>query len=124
MTIRALLAALFLDPLSPMSHDSPIIPLFPLTTGSTTAVQQALAKAVRSHVDSMAALQAAVEACVAELRDMGIPPEAMLITMKALIRHTAGSHPPPGNPASSWAADAYLGDIVRWSIAEYYRATG
>ena len=107
-----------------MPHDSSPIPLFPLTTGSTTAVEQALGKAVRSHLDSMAALQSAIEACAAELRDKGVPPEGMLITMKAFIRHTAASYPPPGNSASSWAADAYLGDIVRWSIAEYYRAAG
>ena len=111
--------------MGPAMRDSsgPAIPLFPLTPGSTSAVEVALAKTIRSHIDSMAALQLAVEACVAELRERGVPPETMLITMKAFIRHTACSHPPPGNPASSWAADAYIADIVRWSIAEYYRAS-
>src|SRR5687768_5769117 len=106
-----------------MSHEFPALPLFPLDPGNTTAVELALGKAVRSHLTSMAALRQAVEACVAELRDRGVPPEGMLITIKALIRHTACTFTPPGNSASSWAADAYLGDIVRWSIAEYYRAS-
>ena len=119
----ALLATLFLDAGTPMPDTQPVTPLFPFTVGSTSAVELALANTVRSHMDSMAALQLAIEACVAELRDRGVPPEAMLISMKALIRQTARSFPPPGNPASSWAADAYLADIVRWSIAEYYRST-
>ena len=106
-----------------MSDESRVIPLFPINPGNTSAVELALGKAVRSHLDSMVALQVAVEACAGELRDQGIPPESMLITIKAFIRHTACSYPPPGNPASSWAADAYLGDIVRWSIKEYYRAS-
>ena len=96
---------------------------FSLSLSATTAVEQALEKAVHRHLDSMVTLQRAVEACVAELRENGLPPETMLITMKAFIRHTAASHPPPGNQASSWAADGYLEAIVRWSIAEYYRAT-
>jgi hypothetical protein len=107
-----------------MTHDpAPSIPPFPLNSGNTSAVEYALGKAVRSHMDSMAVLRRAVEACVAELRDSGVPPESMLITMKAFIRHTACTYPPPGNSASSWAADAYISDIVRWSIAEYYRVT-
>ena len=105
------------------ADEASVIPLFPLNTGNTSAVELALGQAVRSHLDSMVALQTAIEACAGELRDQGIPPESMLITMKAFIRHTACSYPPPGNPASSWAADSYLGDIVRWSIKEYYRAT-
>ena len=94
---------------------------FSLTLGATAAVEQALEKAMHRQLDSMVALQRAVEACAAELRDKRVPPEKMLITMKAFIRHTATSHPPPGNPASSWAADGYIEQIVRWSIAEYYR---
>ena len=95
---------------------------FSLTSGATTAVGKALEKAVHRQIDSMNDLQRAIEACVAELRDQDIPPEKMLIAMKAMIRHTAGAHPPPGNAASSWAADGYIDEIVRWSIAEYYRA--
>ena len=97
--------------------------VFHLTPGATTAVEIALENAVHRHLASMAALQVAVEACVTEMRGKGLPPEAMIITMKAFIRHTASSHPPPGNPASSWAADAYLEQIIKWSIAQYYRPT-
>ena len=100
-----------------------VIPLFPFAPHSTSALEQALANAVRSQMESMAALQAAIEGCAAELRDGGVPPEGMLFAMKTLIRHTARNFPPPGTQASSWAADAYLADIVRWSIAEYYRST-
>ena len=107
-----------------MPHDpSPAIPLFAFTPDSRSAVETALATTVRAHLESMAALRLAIEACVAELRDGGAAPEGMLIAMKALIRHTARTFPPPGNVGSSWAADAYLADIVRWSIAEYYRPT-
>ena len=96
---------------------------FHLTTDATIGVEKALERAMHRHLESMAVLQAAIEACVMELRGRGLPPEQMLITMKAFIRHTAASHPPPGSAASSWAADAYIDEIIRWSIAEYYRAT-
>jgi len=95
---------------------------FSLTPSATIAVEQALEKAMHRHLESMADLRRAIETCAGELREHGLPPESMLITMKAFIRHTAASHPPPGTLASSWAADAYLEEIVRWSIAEYYRA--
>ncbi len=97
---------------------------FSLTPDATSAVELALGQAVHRQLDSMANLQRALEACAAEMRAQGLPPEAMLITMKAFIRHTAASHPPPGNLASSWAADSYIDEIVRWSIKEYYRQTG
>jgi hypothetical protein len=97
--------------------------VYHLTTGATTAVEIALENAVHRHQASMAALQRAVEACVTEMRGKGLPPEAMIITMKAFIRHTATVHPPPGNLASSWAADAYLEQIIKWSITQYYRPT-
>jgi len=96
---------------------------FHLTALATSAVEQALERAVQRHLESMATLQQAIEACVLELRAQGLPPETMLVTMKAFIRHTATAHPPPGIAASSWAADGYLEQIVRWSIAEYYRPT-
>jgi hypothetical protein len=97
--------------------------VYHLTAGATSAVEIALENAVHRHLASMAALQSAVEACVTEMRGKGLPPEAMIVTMKAFIRHTAASHPPPGNLASSWAADAYLEEIIKWSIAQYYRPT-
>lgn len=104
--------------------DTGTISHFPLSLIATTAMEQALAKAMHRHLESMANLQHAVEACVGELRDRGLPPEAMLITMKAFIRNTAASHPPPGALASSRAADAYMDEMVRWSIVEYYRRAG
>ena len=107
----------------PETPDDGTMNRFSLTLGATAAVGEALEKAVHRQIESMNDLQRAVEACVAELRDKGVPPEKMLITMKSMIRHTAGSHPPPGVTASSWAADGYIDEIVSWSIKEYYRNT-
>ena len=69
----------------------------------------------------MADLRASVEACVAELRTLSMPPEAVLMTMKALVRHTAREHPPLGYSPSHWAADAFLDQIVQWSVVAYFR---
>ena len=106
----------------PETPDEGTVDRTSLTPASTAAVAEALGKAAHRQLDSMKDLQRAIEACVAELRDRGVPPERMLIAIKALVRRTAVTNPPPGNAASSWAADGYLDDVVRWSIAEYYRA--
>jgi hypothetical protein len=80
----------------------------------------ALAEAVRRHADALEALQAAIAECVRNLRSQGMTPEATLLTMKAFIRHTAGTHPPPGRHAA-WLPEPLLENIVRWCINEYFR---
>ncbi|HKG91094.1 MAG TPA: hypothetical protein VKA84_04310 [Gemmatimonadaceae bacterium] len=97
-------------------------PPFSLTLGVTEGVERALEAAVLRHDASMRALRGAIEACVVELHGRGMPPEAVLVTMKAFVRHTAVAHPPYGQFPSSWAADVFMDDIVRWAILAYYRS--
>lgn len=96
-------------------------PPFPFTLPASVRVERALEGAVRTHDSSMRELRAAVEACVAELHAQGMPPEAVLVTMRAFTRHAAILHPPPGYAPSSWAADALMDQIIQWSILAYFR---
>jgi hypothetical protein len=83
---------------------------------------RALAAAVHDHDRTTRELREAARACARELKDWGLPPERMLIAMKALVRSTAASHPPPhGHRGSERAADEIASDIMTWCIEEYYR---
>jgi hypothetical protein len=104
--------------LSPLAEREPPFSVSPATT---TELEQSLEGAVRKQEAAMERLHAAVDACVAELHRLGMTPEAALITMKALVRHTAVVHPPPGYAPSRWAAESYLEQIGRWSITAYFR---
>lgn len=96
-------------------------PPFSVSPGSSALLEQSLAQAVRAHDLSMQRLRDAVDACVAELHGRGMPPEAVIVTIKALLRHTAGAHPPPGYEPSRSSADGLMDEVVRWTIAAYYR---
>jgi hypothetical protein len=88
---------------------------------SSALLESSLEQAVGRQAATMERLHRAVDACVADLRDRGMTPEAALVTMKALLRHTAALHPPPGYQPSPWAAEGFVEQIVRWSIDAYFR---
>ena len=106
-----------------MPHPAAAIrePPFPLTPHASARVERALETAVRWHEAAMRELRAAVEACVAELHARGMPPEAVLVTMKAFVRHIAPSHPPPGYAPTVEAADSLMDQIIHWCILAYFR---
>jgi hypothetical protein len=97
------------------------VPPFSVSPTSSALLESSLEHAVRRHDATMDRLHRAVDACVADLRDRGMTPEAVLVTMKALLRYTASLHPPPGYQASHWAAEVFVEQVVRWSIAAYFR---
>ena len=96
-------------------------PPFPLTSVASEHVCRSLQVAVRAHDRSMQELRTAIEACVAELYDQGMLPEAVLITMRAFVQHTATLHPPPGHAPSRSAADIHMEQIIHWCILAYFR---
>ena len=61
-------------------------------------------------------LRASVTAYVRHLRDDGVPPQRMLVLVKAAVRESA----PPELDALE--ARALLEDVVRWSVDAYYDA--
>lgn len=105
-------------PFSPLPEQDPS---FSVSPTATTQLEHSLERAVRSRADAMERLHRAVDACVADLHRLGMTPERVLITIKALVRRTAAEHPPPGYTPSTDAADAFIAEIVRWSLVEYFR---
>ena len=105
----------------PFSLAASYEPPFPLTPEASARVGSALAAAVRTHDAAMRELHAAVEACVAELHVLGMPPEVALRTMKEVVRHAATRRPPPGYAPSLHAADGLMDEVVHWTIAAFFR---
>jgi hypothetical protein len=97
-------------------------PPFSLTPRASARVELALEGAFRRHDAAMTELRAAIEACVQELQQQGMLPEAMVVTMRAFLQHTV-SHPSAEHPVASRAATLYMDQIIHWSILAYYPAT-
>ena len=95
---------------------------FPLTPRASTRVELALEGAFRMHEAAVSELRAAIEACVRELQEQGMLPEAMVVTMRAFIQH-AVSHPSRDHPVASRAAHLFMDRILYWSILAYYPST-
>ena len=95
-------------------------PPFPIQRVSADRVRRAVVEAVQRHAKAIEALQLAIGECVRDLRDQGMTPEAMLVTMKAFIRQTAAAYPPPGR-GPAWLTESVMENIVRWCINEYFR---
>lgn len=77
---------------------------------------------MRQYEQTQLRLQGAIAECVRHLRARGMPPEAMLITMKAFIRHAAITQ--SGNPnLPGSVAKPLMEDIVEWCIGEYFRGS-
>jgi hypothetical protein len=96
------------------------LPPFPFDVASETRVRSALIAAVMRHAETLGELRSAMEECVRHLRDQGMLPEAMIITMKAFIRYTGVKYPPPGY-ATTWPSEPVLERIIAWCIVEYFR---
>ncbi len=97
-------------------------PPFALTARASARVELALAGAFRKHDTALAELRSAIEACVGELQEQGMLPEAMVVTMRAFMQHTA-SHPSVEHPVAARAATLMMDEIIQWSILAYYPAT-
>ena len=107
-----------------MPYPAPAVrePPCPITLPSSVRVERALEAAVRTHYTAMQELRTAVEGCVAELHAQGMPPDAVLVTMRAFVKHAAILHPPPGYSPSSWESDSLMDQIIHWSILAYFRS--
>lgn len=96
-------------------------PPFPLDVGLVDDVEAALEAAIRRNDAATARLRMTIERCAVALREQGMTAENVLITMRAFVRHSAAAHPPVGMPREHWSADAWLTDIIHWSLVEYFR---
>lgn len=81
-------------------------------------LRAAVERAAEKSSDSMEALRLAVSAFTVALRDEGITPEAVLISLKAAIHcETFG----PIHHTTTWNGPRLQETITTWCIQDYYR---
>ena len=94
-------------------------PPFPFGPDTDSAFETALGASQRTN-DAIENLRGAVIACVNHLKTIEMEPEAVLVTMRAYLRHTLQNHllAPAHDPIfdSSWLSE----QVARWSIEAYY----
>ena len=82
---------------------------------------RALDVASRKSNRSIGALQQATKTCVRQLKEDGMTPEGVIITMRAYLRSTAQMHAPPPDPNEPNVIYEILCDhLAKWCIDEYY----
>lgn len=98
-----------------------LVPPFPFHPAHTADLAAALAEAIEEHDRALAALLGALTACIWSLRDdQHMTPEHAVITMKAMLRHTA-SVDASRRKADLALVDFWMDDLVTWCIGEYFR---
>ena len=93
-------------------------PPFPFEAAAERRARLALVEAVRRHSEVETIWLNAVTDCVRSLKHQGMPPEAMIITMKAFVRHASATQLARRGEAVS---RVLMEQIIDWSITEYYR---
>jgi hypothetical protein len=97
-------------------------PPFPLDASASATLAAALVEAIRRHDRRLLQLRNALCACVWSLRDQQMTAENTVITMKALLRHTA-AHDNMNNTGQLAAIDHWMDDLVTWCIEDYFAET-
>ena len=68
----------------------------------------------------MTRLRRCVAECVDNLRETGIGPVDMIITIKACAKESAARYHPVGDGDPKTCVDILMEQIVSWAIVEYY----
>jgi hypothetical protein len=92
-------------------------PPFPFEAAAERRARLALVEAVRRHNEAEAIWLNAVSDCVRSLKAQGMPPEAMIVTMKAFVRHASVTELARRGEGVS---RTLMEQIIEYSIAQYY----
>jgi hypothetical protein len=95
-------------------------PPFPFDVAAERRARLALVEAVRRHNEVETIWLNAVADCVANLKAQGMSPEAMIITMKAFVRHASVTDVARRGQGIS---RPLMEQIIEWSISQYYKDT-
>lgn len=99
---------------------SPVrVPPFPFEGELQDKFEKALEAAAIHSYGKTDDLRYAVCQCVKELQRQGMPPEGVIVTLRAYLRHTAKDHFPIP-PGSSWALNSLYEKLAEWCIDTYY----
>jgi hypothetical protein len=98
-----------------------LVPPFPVDSATCADLAAALASAIREHDRVLVALREAINACVCSLRDdQAMQPETVVITMKALLRHSVKTDA-ESRTKDLAVVDRWMEGMVTWCIEDYYR---
>jgi GNAT superfamily N-acetyltransferase len=93
-------------------------PPFPFDVAAERRARLALVEAVRRHNEVETIWLNAVADCVRDLKAKGMSPEAVIITMKAFIRHASVTD---AARRGQGVSKALMEQIIEWCITEYYK---
>jgi hypothetical protein len=103
-----------------ISAQAPGVMPSPVPDETARHFQLALHEVVRSSAISMADLRERVKACARSLRESGVGPAQMIISMKACAREGNRRYPTSLNEHELSNADFLMEHIIKWAIIEYY----
>jgi hypothetical protein len=94
---------------------------FPLPTETSHQFGTALHDAVRGSITSMQELQKCLTPCVDYLREAGVGPVQMILSIKACTKESALRNFALGDEFAVANASMLMEQIVKWAIVEYYK---
>jgi hypothetical protein len=94
---------------------------YPLPTEASLQFGTALHAAVRESLETMQELRQCLTACVDFLRESGVGPVQMILTIKASAKESALRNRALGDEFAVANANLLMEQIVKWAIVEYYR---
>lgn len=93
---------------------------YPLPKETSHQFGTALHDAVRDSIASMVELHECLTPCVEYLREAGVGPVQMILTIKACAKESALRNHALGDEFAVANAHLLMDQIVKWAIVEYY----
>jgi hypothetical protein len=95
---------------------------FPFTGRTQEEFVHALEAASSRTTRAILNLRAATQVCVKQLKENGMTPEGVIVTMRAYVRHTAQTHVPvPAFGEPNIIYEILCDHLAKWCIDEYYQ---
>jgi len=94
---------------------------YPLPSEASQQFGTALHDAVKGSSQSMQELRECLKPCVDFLRESGVGPVQMILTIKASAKESAQRNHALGEEFAVANTNLLMEQIVRWAIVEYYR---
>lgn len=95
-------------------------PPFPFEGELQENFESALEAATLRTLESVDSLRRAVCDCVDELKSKGMPPEGVILTLRAYLRYSAKDHFPIP-PGTDWELDSLSQKLAEWCVDAYYK---
>jgi hypothetical protein len=95
---------------------------YPLPPETARVFGVALMDAATSSIESMDELHDRLTPCVVFLRDLGIGPVQMILSIKECTRENATRRRDNGDEFALANANMLMDQIIKWAIIDYYRS--